>query len=338
MKWLGKYWFIIGILVALVAGIVFPPAGTLLNPKSVTTDTLVILLFLISGFTLPSESILHGLKNYKLHLYIQGFIFVVSPIVLIAGARLFFGAADSSFQVGVVGLAVLPTTISSCIIFTQLSGGNAVGTMFNASVANIAGIFVSPFLLSLLLRSSHMALPPEQVISTLESLALKMLLPIVVGQLLRLVAKSVAVRAKKALGVVSNTFILLIIFLTLAKTAQNPAFVRNLSSMLVPFGYLAVAHIALIALSYGIGYALRFDRADLISIAYAAPQKTLALGVPLLSAYFASRPEVLGYALLPLLFYHPWQLVVAGALKNFSFMKPKDMKPTDRITKRPESG
>ena len=50
---------------------------------------------------------------------------------------------------------------------------------------------------------------------------------------------------------------------------------------------------------------------------FVAPQKTLAMGVPLLSTYFAAQPEVLGIAMIPLLFYHPWQLLTAGVAKGF---------------------
>ncbi len=326
MKWLGKYWFIIGIIVALVLGVSLHTFGAALNPHSATTDVLVVLLFLISGFTLPSESILRGLKNIRLHGYVQLFIFVLSPVLLIGGARLFFPAGQASFQVGVVALAVLPTTISSCIIFTQLSGGNVVGTMFNASVSNILGIFISPLLLSILLQQARLSLPPDQIAATFRSLVFKMLVPIVAGQILRIFGADIAAKMKKKLGVVSNSFILLIIFLTISKTAQNPSFVKNLGTMALPFIYLAFAHLALVAIAYGLGAALRFPREDLISVAYAAPQKTLALGVPLLSAFFASRPDVLGYAILPLLFYHPWQLLIAGVIKNFRFMKPLEVR------------
>jgi len=61
---------------------------------------------------------------------------------------------------------------------------------------------------------------------------------------------------------------------------------------------------------------LRFPRENLISAMFAAPQKTLSLGVPLISAYFARSPQTLGLALLPLLLYHPWQLLIAGLLRN----------------------
>jgi predicted Na+-dependent transporter len=86
--------------------------------------------------------------------------------------------------------------------------------------------------------------------------------------------------------------------------------------MLGPFAYLAAAHLALLALAYGGARALRLSPQNTISVLYVAPQKTLAAGAPLLSTYFAASPEILGVALLPLLFYHAWQLLVAGVVRG----------------------
>jgi predicted Na+-dependent transporter len=114
----------------------------------------------------------------------------------------------------------------------------------------------------------------------------------------------------------SNIFILCILFFAFSKTAQNPDFLGNLRSLIGPFGYLAAAHLLLLLIAYGGTRLFHFSRENTISVLYAAPQKTLALGVPLISTYFASTPEILGIALLPLVFYHAWQLLVAGFVKS----------------------
>jgi sodium/bile acid cotransporter 7 len=125
-------------------------------------------------------------------------------------------------------------------------------------------------------------------------------------------------RIKKNLSVLSNIFILMILFFAFAKTAKNPAFTENLKSMILPFIYLAVGHLAILAGVFGGGKVLKLSPENMTSVLFAAPQKTLAMGVPLLSTFFSSTPEILGVALLPLIFYHPWQLFVAGFLTRFS--------------------
>jgi len=88
--------------------------------------------------------------------------------------------------------------------------------------------------------------------------------------------------------------------------------------MIVPFVYLAAAYLVLLAASFLGARALNFSGDSIISVLFTAPQKTLAMGVPLLSTFFAANPEILGIALLPLIFYHPWQLFIAGFLPRLT--------------------
>jgi sodium/bile acid cotransporter 7 len=57
------------------------------------------------------------------------------------------------------------------------------------------------------------------------------------------------------------------------------------------------------------------DRGDRIAAAFCAPQKTIAAGIPLAKAIFGSHPG-LGLILLPVLLYHPLQLIVCGLLAD----------------------
>jgi sodium/bile acid cotransporter 7 len=316
LQWVRRNWFLLGILAALLLGFLLPGIELVLNRGGLARTALIVLLFLISGFTLPSEAISRGLRDYRMHLYVQAFIFLFIPGFFLLTTLPFRSVWDHQLYTGVFAVAVLPTTISSCIVFTQISGGNVMGTMFNAALANIVGVIVSPLLLSLLIRGSGEPLPAAEVLKILRNLSLQMLVPIACGQILRRFFQQIAMKQKKRLSVASNIFILFILFFAFSKTARNPDFVGNLIAMLGPFTYLATAHILLLLAAYAGARLLRFSRENTISVLYAAPQKTLAVGVPLISTYFAATPEVLGLALLPLVFYHAWQLLVAGFVKS----------------------
>jgi sodium/bile acid cotransporter 7 len=84
----------------------------------------------------------------------------------------------------------------------------------------------------------------------------------------------------------------------------------------LPILYIAVSHLIILGLAAMAAHLIGLSREDRISVVFAAPQKTLAMGIPLLTTYFAGREELLGIAVIPLLFYHPFQLLVAGILKN----------------------
>jgi sodium/bile acid cotransporter 7 len=324
LTWLRSNWFLLGILTALLLGFFIPEAELILNPRGITRTVLIVLLFLITGFTLPSEAITIGLKDYRLHLYIQSFVFVLVPAFFLFSTLPFRSVWDRQLYAGIFAVAVLPTTVSSCIVFTQVSGGNVMGTMFNAALANILGVIVSPLLLSLLMRGGGNPIPPSEIIRILKSLSLNMLVPIACGQILRRFFQEVSVKHKKRLSVASNIFILFILFFAFSQTARNPDFLSNLRSLIGPFCYLAAAHLILLFIAYGGARVFLFSRENTISVLYTAPQKTLAVGVPLISTYFAASPEILGIALLPLVFYHAWQLLVAGLVKSSRLVRQAD--------------
>ena len=59
--------------------------------------------------------------------------------------------------------------------------------------------------------------------------------------------------------------------------------------------------------------AARLNREDAIAVYFCSVKKTLAMGVPLAMLIFGSRAD-LSLILLPIMFYHPFQLLVNGLL------------------------
>jgi solute carrier family 10 (sodium/bile acid cotransporter), member 7 len=54
---------------------------------------------------------------------------------------------------------------------------------------------------------------------------------------------------------------------------------------------------------------------DLIAVYFCSVKKTLAMGVPLAMLIFGGSSDI-SLILLPMMFYHPLQLVVNGVLAN----------------------
>jgi sodium/bile acid cotransporter 7 len=310
---LKRNWFLLGLLLAMALGLGLGGRAGRLNPDGWTNRAIVLVLFLITGLKLPSDRIGRQLANPRLHLLTQAFIFAVAPLWFLTAIPLFDGVLDGQVLVGILALSVLPTTVSSCIVLTDRAGGNTVAAVFNAALANMAGIFISPLLLSLLLSGSGRALPAEQLLATLQGLALNMLLPIIVGQAIRFFAVDWVGRHARPLGTISNILILLIVVLAFARTAENPAFAGYAEQLVWPALYLMGSHLVLLGAAWFSGKLLGLGLRERIAVLFVAPQKTLAMGAPLLTLYFHGQ-DVLGIALLPLVIYHPWQLLIAGLL------------------------
>jgi len=311
-----KNWFLFGLVFALVLGGLLPGAGDTLNPDGLTQRIFVFIFFFMVGFTLPSEQILHGVRNVKLHATAQLFIFLLIPLYFAATAPLFQDYLGGNLVIGLYALSVLPTTVSTSNIFTQTSGGNTVGTMFNSALSNTLGIVLSPLLLSVFLAAGDAGLPPEEILAVFQSLGLIMFSPFVIGQVLRRRAWNLASRLRSRVSTVSSLLILAIVFFTISSTADDPLFLGRVAELPVPFLFLALSHFLFIGFAVVIGRLLSFPREDRVSLLYLGPQKTLVVGIPLLSVYFAGRSDVLAFAILPLLFYHPFQIFVAGIIRG----------------------
>jgi sodium/bile acid cotransporter 7 len=323
IHFLEKQWFILGMCLMILVGSLFPVLGSKLNPDRITTTGLVIALFFLSGLSLPTETLKEGMKDFRLHVFIQGFVYIVCPLYFFLTAFPFKEIMDGRLLVGIYALACLPTTVSSCIVFTQLAGGNTIGTVFNATLSNLSGIFISPLLLTLFLKGSGNPLPMEELIHIFQHLVIKMIIPFAIGQGLHIGFKKFAVTYKSVFGIISSSFVLVIIFFGVARSAGNDSLQSYGTQLFLPFVYLAVSHIILLSLAFMGARVIGLNRENTISTLYAAPQKTLAMGIPLLSTYFANRPEMLGIAILPILFYHPWQLFIAGLIKNNRLIEKK---------------
>ena len=119
-----------------------------------------------------------------------------------------------------------------------------------------------------------------------------MLLPVVVGQAARAVLREWAQRHGKKIGVFMNASILVIIWFSFSRPARDPQFAASLLRLWPLFVYLAISHLLLLGAAWGSGRALRLDKANTYTVLFVAPQKTLAMGAPLLTTYFATMPDL----------------------------------------------
>jgi sodium/bile acid cotransporter 7 len=317
IKFFKNQWFVAGIFVTLALGMTFPSVNEILNPDSITSTIIILILFFNTGLTIPTESIVKGLANYRLHIFIQLFVFIVTPLCFYLCITLFKDFLTTNMIIGFFALSVLPPTISSCIVFTHSCRGNSVGAMFNTSLANIMGILLSPLLLSLLLKSSEFQSMSGEFFNILLKLFLIMFLPVSVGQVLHQFLKKSLLEYKQQITTLNNVLILIMSLFAFSGAASNGNIFAELSFL--PFLILAIMNPFLTLLAYSSAKLLKFSKEDLVSIIFTTPQKTVAMGIPLISAFFAAAPKVLAIAIIPLLFYYAWQLLVAALVKSIFY-------------------
>jgi sodium/bile acid cotransporter 7 len=241
---------------------------------------------------------------------VQGTSLVVAPVLFFVVSHL-LGSTSLPVPLleGFVVLGCLPTTVTSGVAFTRASGGDEAGALFNATLGNLLGIVVTP--VSILIATGRQGAVPAAAVAA--QLGWQVALPVLAGQALQIVAPKPIARIRAFSAPATVVLLLGLIYLVFCDSLS-----RGLS---VSAAYLAAA-IALAAALHGALFAVAFHSSKLdvwhfsrrarTAAVICSTQKTAALGLPLLAILYRGDPSV-GLVALPLLVYHPLQLVVAGA-------------------------
>jgi sodium/bile acid cotransporter 7 len=139
----------------------------------------------------------------------------------------------------------------------------------------------------------------------------ELLLPFIVGHLLRPWIGAWATRNKKLLGITDRSSILLVVY-TAFSAAVSHGIWQQLPPLVLCILLLTVATMLAIALLLTAAGARSFglEHADEVALVFCGSQKSLVAGIPIANALFAG--PMLGMLVLPVMLYHPMQLV-AGA-------------------------
>lgn len=316
---LDKYWLLFGLGVAIGLAAAFPDLArkngilrTDIWIKYVATS----IVFILTGLTLKSQVLLSAITLWKLHLFTLAISLGLVPLVGWGiGTALLLTPINPALASGLIIATCCPTTVSSNVIMTKQAGGNDAAAVVGAVLGNVIGIFVSPMLI---LAMVHVSAPPPYS-KLFFDLSLTVLIPLLVGQLLRFFFPSFPVRLQKHfnIGIFNNCMILLMVWSTFSDT-----FAAHLSMaaweivvivLLCAALYLFFSGSILFG-SYSLRRPLRpFERRDAIAVMFVGATKTIALGIPLVSIIYEKDPMG-GLVAAPLLIYHAVQLLVGAVI------------------------
>jgi sodium/bile acid cotransporter 7 len=312
--------FIVGLFLSVIAAYLFPDLGAKggFFKSEITTKLGVITIFFLQGLQLPSENMLYDLMEWKLHLFIQCFNFIIIPAIVMILNSLGGTHLPKDLQIGFLYLAILPTTISTAVVFSGLVGGNQVGAIFNAALSNILAVFIVPVWTAWHLSTTAGLTIP--LLPLLVKLALLLILPFIIGQILRPWLKKSAVNFKNAIRRISIGIILFILYSAFCNSFKRGAWQEfGLNKILITF-FISFFLLGLIMTIVWVSLKMaKFQYPSKMTAFFCASQKSLATGVPMASSIFAAAGHttilpVLGVVLLPLMFFHPLQLLIGGLI------------------------
>ncbi|MBJ8347676.1 bile acid:sodium symporter family protein [Antrihabitans sp. YC2-6] len=302
--------FVLSIIGVAVLASVLPARGRGETVVDVATTVAIFLLFLLYGARLSPREALDGLKHWRLHSVVLATTFVLFPLIGLAARILVPHVLTDELYTGVLFMCLVPSTVQSSIVFTSMAKGNVAGAVVSASVSNIVGVFLTPLLVILLMNTTGEAkVDPSSVVNIVAQL----LLPFVLGQLLRPLVKDWVTKYARPTKIVDRGSILLVVYGAFSAGVrdgiwQTLALWRIAALVLTCCAILAV----ILGLTAVLGRVLGFAREDRVVIVFAGSKKSLASGLPMAAVLFAGQS--VGLIVLPLMIFHQVQLIVCAFL------------------------
>ncbi|OAA59043.1 hypothetical protein SPI_06245 [Niveomyces insectorum RCEF 264] len=339
----ASQWLIIGIGVVCVLAYFFPNVakedGIIRSQYSILYAAVGIIFF-VSGLSIPSDKLLIHLRNWRLHLLIQGTSYLFFPAFVLAVVHLVLATdtsknIDRSVLAGYIFTAGLPTTISSNVVMTRAAHGDEAAALVEVVIANVLGPFISPgWIMALLPRTADFALLlanngsnlGDMYKSVFKQLGISVLAPLAVGQLLSIFWSKQTLWCLETfrLKLISTACLLLLIW-----SAFSTCFATNAFETITPqcIAFIVLFNVFLYLLMTVICFGLsrpsekigkipfypRMPPDITIAVCFCGPAKTTALGIPLLHAMWKSADlgPTLGRMSLPVLLYTTEQVFVA---------------------------
>ena len=296
---------IVLIVLAVIIAIFLPARGEFAEGFGVATKLAIALLFFLYGSRLSPREALDGLKHWRLHLMILALTFVLFPIIGLALKPLDWVLAPGLY-LGILYMTLVPSTVQSSVNFTSIAHGNIAGAIVSASASNLLGIVFTPVLVMLFMATGDGVQVDGQVFI---DISLQLLLPFVLGQLLRKwTFKFAAAKATKNVDRISIAMVVYVAFSEgMVEGIWGQVPVRDiiilcvLSVVLVEF---------LLRLSGFLARRAGFDRKDRIAIQFCGSKKSLATGLPMAAVIFGGAGA--GLIILPLMIFHQIQLMMCA--------------------------
>ena len=305
--------FLIFLIGAVVLASVLPCRGQGAVIMGWVTNAAITLLFLLHGAKLSRDAIVAGVGHWRLHVLVAASTFVLFPALGLLIRVLGRGWIDPGMTAGVLFLCLLPSTVQSSIAFTSIGKGNVPEAVCSATLSNVAGIFITPVLVGLFMGDLAKGGHGGVDLKSIESIALKLLLPFILGHLSRPLTTGFITRHKTVVGIVDRSSILLVVY-----TAFSAAVVEGLWKRL-SLGDIALVLVldsVLLALALVIttfaARLLGFSKADEVAIVFCGSKKSLASGVPMAGVLFPS--VAVGPLIVPLMLFHQIQLMVCAVM------------------------
>jgi len=305
--------FVIAIVVSIILAYFFPQLSVSSSPipMGLISSIGISFIFFFYGLSLNSEAIKNGLKNWKLHLTVQSSTFILFPLLILPFYPLFKNTDYELLWLAFLFMAALPSTVSSSVVMVSMAKGNLPAAIFNASISGIIGIVLTPLWMMPFISQTDVAFDFSSIYIQLIT---EILIPLILGLLLRKFFGAWAQRNKRQLSLFDKFVILLIIYKSFVQSFEDEIFS---SVSVLEMGVIIALVLLLFYIVYSLtgwfGKLLNFNHADRITNQFCGTKKSLVHGTVFSEALFG-QTSIIGIVLLPLMFYHAFQILIISVI------------------------
>ena len=310
-----------GLSVALVAVFIaawFSPGfgleGGPLFPERLSLVA-VFVIFLIQGWKLDLGRLKQAWTDRRTLVFLHSFIFL-SALPMVWGV-LQLGLVEPAWKPGLFFLAILPTTISSCVVYARSADGDADAALGHATVSNLLGMLWVPLAWGLLVLpdATGGASSLDSLRVVLPDFLVMIILPCFVGWWARnklsweLLPGNEAGMDKVPLGCI--LLLAYFSFCSLFDEFGNELFGESSGALA---GVVLALLVAQTFLAWVVGRLVSGSRGARITFLFCGGQKSLALGLPLAQLLCDPDEFSVGLLVLPLALFHFGQLLLGAFL------------------------
>jgi len=326
MRKLRQFKIILQLAALLGLAALWPDAERVVLSVFPAKAVAVAVIFFVTGVSLETRNLFKAVGSFKIHAFIQAFSFVLFPLLVSATHFPLDAMSGGQLTIGLYALACVPTTMSSCVVFTMLAGGNRAVALLNAVAGNLMGLVLSPLLFVALARAGQVEVDIDKLL-ILRKIGTLVVLPFVAGQICPARITSFFCNRKRLCAGINESAILMVVFFSFCSLFRMESHSLTARHLLLLAAYLVAVHLATLGAVVVSVPALRVSREDRIAATFTAPQKTLAFGLPLIMVFCAKTPDISpGLVSLPLILYHSIQLVVSAFVKDRLLQKGSGQK------------
>jgi solute carrier family 10 (sodium/bile acid cotransporter), member 7 len=255
---------------------------------------------------LPRSELWAATRNMRLMGAAFTYCFVIMPLIGLA-----LQAATAPFLPPLVALGflycgILPSTVQSATAATGMAGGDVAASVVMAALLNLAGVALSPLLLTIL-GGQAAAVSGDAAMR----IVLILLLPFLIGHTVQRWLRPAALARPGVVRTLDRSAIAIAVYVAFSG-AVTAGLWDQLSAMHLTV--IAAGVGVLLVTAYGgawaLGGALNLPLPQRASLMFGGAQKSVAVGAPLAATLFA--PAAAGMVLVVILGYHMIQLVAAA--------------------------